>query len=144
MFYAPIGSASRIVEYYQCLLKTNNSYQLYSPNSEDIAPFFFISTDKFGIDTVQKQLASFGDGGNFGTHSKTIHQWKNGNLIEIKKLEMHIEMNYYQKSPHYLFQEFRKKNQDWVLTKEWVSKKTEDKIWKYFENWNSATTQIIE
>jgi hypothetical protein len=140
VFSAPTGSASRILEFYQFFLRTPEGYKYYeiSPK-KDYPTFFWFSTSTIGIDTVQQQLTTWGDGGNFGTHSKDIFKWVDGKLVITKSLEKTYNMG----KDVYLFQELIYEQNKRKLVKEWTIRK-EKEAEKTFENWEKApTTQYI-
>ncbi len=139
VFSAPVGSASRILHFYQFFLKTNNSYKYHEiSKSKDYPEFFFFSAGQIEIDTLNKYVITTGDGGNFGSHSKDVFQWSEGRLVKIKSLEK----TYSEKG--FVMEEFTHNNENQKSVKQWIIK-NEEQAEKYFKNWSkTASTQVFK
>ncbi len=89
-----------------------------------------IITSTFELHTNPKNqtVISFSDGGNFGTHYKTINKWQSDSLVKIR----HLEKSYDNKGK-FTLEEFAIKNGKEIKIKS--QKMNSDKAEEYFENY---------
>jgi hypothetical protein len=121
--------SSRMIIDYRIFLRNQANYCYDS---------HFLSAYSTEIDTLNKSIITTSDGGNYGTHSKSVNKWINGKLIEITSLGK----SYSEKG--YIFEEVVYKNQKKRLLKRWTIK-DEKKAQEYFDNWQKTpSTKTIE
>ncbi len=103
-------------------------YYLFVDRSFKKSDMIF-STDTLGINSENKTVISFSDGGNCCTHYKMINKWQADSLVRIR----HLEKSYNHTEGGGILEEFVIKNGKEIKTK--TQKLNQEKAEQYFENY---------
>jgi hypothetical protein len=104
---------------------------MLNSQKKGITKLCLYSTYRIAILPINKSIIAWADGGNFGTHEKSIYHWNSDTLQEIKKLEKTIAMNKDGGILGYDMAEYVLQNNKLVKKREWLDKNETD----YFEKW---------